>query len=100
MTIEPLSVARSRRRIVMNVSRFNTPPKTFDRRIVDRQGPVLLLTGNELFENKHKYGKHQRCGLLVNGLKQFVEAIPIIFDTRTTKPNSGSSASASQRCPG
>ncbi len=78
---------------------LNTRSKSLRRRIVDSQRPVILPARIEFFENDHKNRKHQRCAILADGLKQFIEAIPIVVDARAAKPTGSRPTTACQHGP-
>jgi hypothetical protein len=70
----------------MNVGCFKTWPEATSPRVVNRQGPVCLLTRIEFIQSQLKNRNRKRFGLLSTGLKQFIKEIPVVVDARTMKP--------------
>lgn len=94
VTVEPVAIPGTGRRVVVNVGRFDLPSISLGGRIVHSKQPVAVDARVESLEDQHQQRQHHRRGIFADRREQIIETVPIVLDAGGPEPT-GSCATSS-----
>ncbi len=100
VSVEPLAVRRSGRRMVMDTGAFDVPSIARRGRVVHGQKDAISERRSELLHDQAEHGRGQLFRRSAHADQAIVKAVPIISHSRRDEPGTGSASIVGQQHPG